>query len=601
MLSQLWKARWSLLGFALAFQLVENLLFAPLMAILGRALRGRPVLDSTALVEFFLSPRGLLVLALSLTASLTLRLAGHAGLSALVLGALEGVPVQSRTAFRWLARELPRLGVLGSRILLWLGGLGLPTLGAAAWLVPPLLRRHDINYYLASRPPEFLKVAVVLGLLLLATLGVGLWQLVRWRLVVQVCVLDRVDGRAAFREAATLSRGVRRSLAARCLFVLAVQGALLLGAAGLQQLILVLTSGIGEGSPRLLAVFFLVVLVLHSGIGAWVTAVGAVAEAAVFTRFHRERRRSLGGPDPWSLLQPRLDPDGSGILRPGFRVAALGGLLAGVGVASAVLVVGALQLDGPVTVTAHRGDHHRAPENTLGSVRDAIAAGADLVEIDVQLSRDGVLVVTHDSDFSRLAGVATKVWDLTYEQIRAIPLHASGTPGSKPEFVPTLDEVLVLARDGIRLNIELKYYGDHQPRLAERVVQALQKHQMTSRVIVQCLEYEPLQELRGLAPGIPTGYLLSVNARHPSDLKVDFLAAEKGRVNGPFIQRAHRHGQRVHAWTVDDPRDMDRLIALGVDDLITNEPALARERVRAHRELTDAGRLLRRMNAWLQD
>jgi len=274
------------------------------------------------------------------------------------------------------------------------------------------------------------------------------------------------------------------------------------------------------------------------------------------------------------------------------------GLFAAAGV-SVALAVDALRHEGPITVTAHRGDHRRAPENTAAAIREAIAAKADYAEIDVQLSKDGVLVVTHDSDFSRTAGVVKKVWDLTYAEIRTIPLGEKAAPEFRNEPAPTLDEVLTLARDRIRLNLELKYYGDHQPRLAERVVEALRARQMIDQVIIQCLEYEPFLEVRRLAPEIPVGYLMSVNAAHPGRLKVDFLGAELSRVTGAFLQAAHRRGQQVHVWTVDAPTDMERMIDLGADDLITNEPAEALRRVRAYEALTQTERSWRRMHAWL--
>jgi glycerophosphoryl diester phosphodiesterase len=135
------------------------------------------------------------------------------------------------------------------------------------------------------------------------------------------------------------------------------------------------------------------------------------------------------------------------------------GLLAFVG-AAAWLALDAIPGERPISIHAHRGVWSNSPENTLAAARDAIAAGADYMETDVQLSRDDVIVVVHDSDFSRLGGVAKKVWDLTYHEIRAIPL------GGSREVSPTLDALLGEAKGRIKLNIELKYYGDHQPGLA---------------------------------------------------------------------------------------------------------------------------------------
>jgi glycerophosphoryl diester phosphodiesterase len=593
MLAQFWKHRRPLLAFALAFQLLENLLFAPAMGFLGRALEGRPVVDSTELVSFFLSPRGFLILFLAATIWLTIRLVEHAGLSSLVLGSIEGRNFRLAGTFGWLAAQMPRLAAVGARLVGWILVLLAPFGVAAGLIARPLLAKHDINYYLASHPSEFVTAAAVLGILAAATLAVGLWLLVRWRLVVQACVFDRREGGDAFREAAQLSRGVRWPLLGRCLAVLALLLGLMLAAAALQQFAVWLALHIGQAGRISLALSLLGVLLLRTGIGAVVTALGACVEAIVFTNFYRQRRLAAGGQPVLPAIQekatePSSPPVSARLLVAGVVVALV--IAAGVSVA---LAADALRNQGPTLVTAHRGGHHHAPENTAAAIREAIAAGAQFAEIDVQLSKDGVLVVTHDSDFSRMAGVAKKVWDLTYSEIRAIPL------GAKNEPAPTFDEVLNIARDHIGLNIELKYYGDHQPHLAERVIEAIRAHQMTNQVVIQCLDYEPLMEVRRLAPEIPVGYLMSLNATRPGRLEVDFLSVQLGRVTGAFVRAAHRRGQAVHVWTVDKPEDMERMIAVGADALITNEPAEALRLVQEYKSLGQSERTLRQVHAWL--
>ena len=151
------------------------------------------------------------------------------------------------------------------------------------------------------------------------------------------------------------------------------------------------------------------------------------------------------------------------------------------------------------------------------------------------------------------------------------------------------------------MNIELKYYGDHQPGLARKVVEAVRARGMLDRVVIQCLEYEPLLEVRKLAPAVPVGYLLSFNASEPSRLEVEFLSVEQKRLDRAFILQAHRRAEQVYAWTVNTAEDMRRLLDLGVDGVITDQPALARKTLDEYLSRPKAERAARRVVAWLAD
>jgi len=248
-----------------------------------------------------------------------------------------------------------------------------------------------------------------------------------------------------------------------------------------------------------------------------------------------------------------------------------------------------------VSIQAHRGVWSEAPENTLPAARAAIAARADYLETDIQLSKDDVLVVMHDSYFSRLGGVAKKVWELTYEEIRAIPLGRNAAPEFRSEVTPTFDALLAETKGRTKLNIELQYYVDHQPGLEQNVVDTVRAHGMLDQVIIQSLEYEPLLEVRKLAPEVPVGYLLSFNAREPSRLDVDFLRVEQRRLGGRFVRKAHQRLEQVYAWTVDTVKDMQRQFHLRVDGVITNEAALARKTFDEYRNRPRLERLARQI------
>jgi glycerophosphoryl diester phosphodiesterase len=341
-------------------------------------------------------------------------------------------------------------------------------------------------------------------------------------------------------------------------------------------------------------------LVAHTILTSIVTLPGPCLAALALTILYRNLHRD--GDSNWEAAwnATALTAEGSRRSSRLLLTALPVGIIA-VEIIVAVTALRDLYQDRPVVVTAHRGGTMRSIENTLEAIGEAIDDGAQYAEIDVQMSSDGVLVVTHDSDFSRLAGIATKVWELTSTEIAAITLRPPVRVDAPVSHAPTLDEVLDFARNKIRLNIELKYYGDHQPRLAERVVEAVRAKEMADRVIVQSLHYAGLQEVRRYAPEIPIGYLFSVNAREPKRLEVDFLSVQIGRVDAAFVKAAHRRKQDVHVWTVDKEADMVRMIDLGVDNVITNRPREALAIIAEQASLAPPEIALRRLRAWLRE
>lgn len=585
--------RWrELLGFALLFRFLESLLFAPMVALVGKLLLGHTVLDSTAVVSFLLSPRGFLALTLAAVTALSIRLTEHAGLSAIIFGAFDGRRVSSREALRLIWRHLLILVRLSARF----AGVAfltvLPLLAVAGWFARHLLSKHDINYYLKLRPPEFIAAVGVIGIVAVLSMAVLLWFAVRWRWVVQVVLFQGRTPSEAFSESASLARGLAWKVAGALAGVVMVSLLLGLAALLLGDFFASLLLGETGRSPVWLAVSFGALLLLRTICSAVCTFVGSCVDAGVFTLLYLRRLASLGVqpsfPGTIATTAARGAP-------PRWLPAALVVGLTSFAAATIWLALDGIQDERSITIHAHRGVWATAPENTLAAVREAIAARADYLETDVQLSKDGVPVIVHDSDFSRLGGVAKKVWELTYDEIRAIPL------GGGPHFSPTLEDLLTETKGRIKLNVELKYYGDHQPGLARKVVEALRKQGMLDQAVIQCLEFDPLLEVRRLAPEVPIGYLLSFNARQPSRLSVDFLSVEQNRLDRRFLHQSHRSGQQVYAWTVNSNQDMQRLFDLGVDGIITDQSALARKTLDEYNSRSKSERAVRRVRSWLAD
>ncbi|MGN0335358.1 MAG: glycerophosphodiester phosphodiesterase [Lachnospiraceae bacterium] len=231
---------------------------------------------------------------------------------------------------------------------------------------------------------------------------------------------------------------------------------------------------------------------------------------------------------------------------------------------------------GKILVTAHRGDSLHAPENTLESIRLAVEKKSDYVEIDVQETKDGVLVLLHDNNLKRTTGYNEKIWRTSYEKLQTLEAGGWFSRVYDGEPVPELASVLEYCRGKIRLNIELKSNG-HNKDIAEKVVSCVQAQSMETECVITSMNYALLKEVKELAPEIKTGYIMNAAYGNLSDLKyADILSVKYSCVDEVFMLEAHTAGKAVHVWTVNNRQQMERMVRLQVDNIITDDPELAR-------------------------
>lgn len=237
---------------------------------------------------------------------------------------------------------------------------------------------------------------------------------------------------------------------------------------------------------------------------------------------------------------------------------------------------------------AHRGDSVHHPENTVEAFEAAVSTGADGVELDVQLSRDRRVVVCHDETLERVSNGHGLVGAHTWAQLRRLDVSRTH-PGSGRAAMPLLDEVLeAMAPTGREVNVELKNHIVAQPGLAEEVLSVVADHAMDDRVVLSSFNHRCLARMAtlGRRPRLavllgddivePWRYArqLGVEAVHPRAAFVlgrdDPTTSHRGD-----LARYRREGLRVRVWTVDRPVDIRRAAALGVDTVMTNDPARA--------------------------
>ncbi len=242
---------------------------------------------------------------------------------------------------------------------------------------------------------------------------------------------------------------------------------------------------------------------------------------------------------------------------------------------------------------AHRGGSHLAPENTLAAFRNALTLPIDAIELDVHMSRDGRTIVFHDYTVEKLTNGEGNILDLDFSYLRSLNA-AAHFPGGwpQPQQIPTLSEVLDLARSRAQVYIEIKQskrdtvYGRY-PAIAETVVNEVRAAGMLNQVLIISFDWFVLPFITSLEPKLQTGILVSTDVWAPrAEDAVDTLIHQAKGLGASWInmdrrlftddlsRTLHEHGLKLGLWTVNTLDEMRHFAAAGVDSLTTDRPDL---------------------------
>ncbi len=233
-------------------------------------------------------------------------------------------------------------------------------------------------------------------------------------------------------------------------------------------------------------------------------------------------------------------------------------------------------------IWGHRGASGYAPENTLPAFALAAEMGADGVELDIQLTRDGQIVVCHDETIDRTSSGAGRVCDYTLEELRKFDF-SNGNKAYEGVTIPTMEEVFdLLSPTGLHINIELKTGIIFYEQIEEKILALTAAKHFEDRVIYSSFNHYTIRRIRELNPAAQTGLLygdgpidmpgyghrLEVNALHPAVYNLQYP---------DFMEDCHRYGLDVNVWTVNSAADLEMCAQRGVHAVITNYPAKARD------------------------
>lgn len=582
------RARWRpLLAAGSVVRLGSALLLPAVYALLLRLViagSGKSVLTDLDLLYFATSFFGLLGLVI-LGVATAVTVAIETGILLTILSQPAG-SASATEAARSTLWKATRFGRIATRAvleaMLWLA----PAAAVAAAAYAGLLSEFDINYYLSERPPSFWIAIAIAAVLAVYLAFVGLKLATDWALAIPIALYEPVEPGRIRRE------GQERTAHNRW----TVRGWIAAWFVGTLLLSSTTTLAVGAGAsvfsqfwPRSLSAvaagigIALAVLIAAS---LAVNFVSSVALAAILRQLYLR----LGGSLTSQPLREASARGGASWLTT-HRVV-IGAALALLAVTTAgFLAISSVPVQDEVLVIGHRGSPLSAPGNTLASIRSAIEEGADWVEIDVQETADGEVVVFHDSDFMKAAGLDLKIWDATAERLSRIDLGSRFSPEFAGEPIPTFAQVLEACRGKAGVVVELKYYG-HDVALEERVLEIVERLGMVDQTMFMSLHRPGIEKLQALRPEWRTGLLLSVALGGTSALEADFLGINAKFASRGMIRSSHQAGRDVYVWTVNDPVAMSSLISRGVDGLITDLPATARAVLAERAEMPPVTRLL---------
>lgn len=234
-----------------------------------------------------------------------------------------------------------------------------------------------------------------------------------------------------------------------------------------------------------------------------------------------------------------------------------------------------------ITRIAHRGASGKgwAPENTLVAFQKAIEIGTDAIEMDVHRTKDGHVVVCHDTTLDRTTDRHGAIKDLTLSEIKQADAGNRFGPAFAGERIPTLKEALDLVQDKALALIEIK-----PEDIAREVVRTIEAHDAVERVVVQSFHKEVVREVGILNPHLRRALLIGVPAidvgrtrairltRRTTEVGASILSLSHNAATPKLVQELHRRGLTLWGWTVDEFDDLRRMLQIGVDGIISNYP-----------------------------
>lgn len=236
-------------------------------------------------------------------------------------------------------------------------------------------------------------------------------------------------------------------------------------------------------------------------------------------------------------------------------------------------------------IIAHRGANKYAPQNTLPAFEKAYELGCEGYETDVHITKDGKIVICHNYTINETSTGKGKISDMTLEQLREYDFGSYYSKKYEGIKIPTLDEFLsfVETTDISVLNIEIKSPKEKETAIVRETIKAVKEHDLLDKLLISSFDPKLLIDAKIIDNKCKTGFLYSPKSptlakmiwrqlRYTKSIGCDAVHPHYLFVNKKFVDDAHKMGIKVNPWTVNDPYNIDRLLKIGCDGIITDLP-----------------------------
>lgn len=239
-------------------------------------------------------------------------------------------------------------------------------------------------------------------------------------------------------------------------------------------------------------------------------------------------------------------------------------------------------------VISHRGANLDAPQNTIPAFERSLEIGVDGFETDIHLSSDGVPVICHNYTIDETSNGKGEVKSMTYDELRSYDFGSWFNEKFKGTKLPSVEEFLTICEnaDIEIMNIEIKPPLDGDMTIVAKTIEAVKAHGLFDKLLISSFSADVLVECKKVDPDCKTGYLYAPDKKHcytqmlfgyvefAKKIKADYLHPHFLSVNRRYVRRLHENGIGINVWTVDKERIARKLLKLGVDGIITNDPIM---------------------------